>query len=79
MEKNKENINISPEHLARLHKEERQIAWEEKREKNKPEWLKDRERAESIGRFVLFIFSPTAIIFYIAITILINIVLRILD
>lgn len=79
MEKNKENIGISPEHLVRLHKEEKQVVWEKKKEKNKPEWLKDRESAESIGRFVLFIFSPIAIIFYIAITILINIVLRILD
>lgn len=50
-----------------------------KREKNKPEWLKDKDRAESIGRFVLFIFSPTAIISYIALTILLNIVLGILD
>ncbi len=57
----------SPELLAKLRKEEKRLAWEERKEKrdeeNKPKWLKEQEKRKAIGGFVLFLFSPMGILF----------------
>ncbi len=50
-------INITPERLKQLKREEAERVREKVREENKPEWLLDRERAERIGRSIMVIFS----------------------
>lgn len=72
MKNTEEYSEISKERLATLRKEEKQRVWEEERETNKPEWLKDKEKAEGIGRIVMFLFSKEFLISYALITIFIN-------
>lgn len=51
------NNNVSREQLARLRKIDKQIAWEERREANKPKSVRDEERAIALARFILAVFS----------------------
>jgi len=48
---------ISPEQLARIRKGEKQIAWEKRREANKPKSVRDEERVIALARFMLVVFS----------------------
>lgn len=79
MKKEEQMLNITPERLAQIRREEARNKKEEEREASKPEWLKDKEKAESIGRFVLWLFSPSTLIAYILISIFLTIVVKILN
>ncbi len=76
MKNAKEDAEISQERLSALRREEKQRVWKDRREANKPEWLKEKERAEEIGRLIMFIISPRSIIFYLIATIVLNIVMK---
>lgn len=51
------NSAISQKQLVALRKEEKRIAWEERREANKPKSVRDEERAIALARFILAVFS----------------------
>lgn len=71
MKTEEEMLNIPPERLAQMRRYEARNRKEEEREASKPEWLKDKEKAESLGRFVLWLFTDLYGLVFLAFVVLV--------
>ena len=71
--------NVTPERLKQLRQYERERKIEKVMEENKPEWLKDKERAEEVGRRVIGLFSREVMMHFWLPLVIITVLINLLD